>query len=75
MASKCWIINASPLILLGKAGYLHLLGNLAEAVLKEDTDLRGWMKQDLGGLAAVPTEVDPAEGGVQTGQAPESPLF
>ncbi len=53
----------------------HVLGNLAEAVLKEDTDLRGWMKQDLGGLAAVPTEVDPAEGGVQTGQAPESPLF
>ena len=53
----------------------HMLGNLAEAALKEDTDLRGWMKQDLGGLAAVPTEVDPADGGVQTGQAPESPLF
>jgi hypothetical protein len=53
----------------------HVLGNLAEAALKEDTDLRGWMKQDLGGLAAVPTEVDPADSGVQTGQAPESPLF
>ena len=53
----------------------HMLGNLAEAALKEDTNLRGWMKQDLGGLAAVPTEVDPADGGVQAGEESESPLF
>ena len=53
----------------------HMLGNLAEAVLKEDTKLRGWMKEDLGGLAAVPTEVEPADGGVEAGQEPESPLF
>lgn len=53
----------------------HMLGNLAEAVLKEDTNLRGWMKKDLGGLAAVPTEVEPADGGGEEGQGPESPLF
>ena len=32
MADKCWIANASPLILLGKAGYLHLLSSLAEVI-------------------------------------------
>ena len=39
----------------------HMLSNLAEAVLKEDTNLRGWMKQDLGGLAAVPKETEPGD--------------
>jgi len=33
MAIKSWIVNASPLILLGKAGCLHLLGNLAEMIV------------------------------------------
>jgi hypothetical protein len=53
----------------------HMLGNLAEAVLQEDTKLRGWMKEDLGGLAAVPTEVEAAAGEVEAKPASESPLF
>ena len=35
----------------------HILGNLAEPVLKEDTKLRQWMRDDLSGLPGVPTEV------------------
>ena len=53
----------------------HMLANLAEAALKEDTNLRGWMKRDLGGLTAVPLEAEPADDRVQGGQEPESPLF
>ena len=34
----------------------HFLGNLAEPVLGVDGKLRGWMKKDLAGLPAVPTE-------------------
>ncbi len=30
---NCWIVNASPLILLGKAGYLHLIADLAGSVI------------------------------------------
>lgn len=36
----------------------HYLGNLAEPVLKVDEKLREWMRNDLGGLPAVPTESD-----------------
>jgi len=36
----------------------HFLGNLAEPVLKVDTKLRQWMKNDLAGLPAVPTELE-----------------
>ncbi len=32
MASKIWMVNASPLILLGKAGILDILTDLAEVV-------------------------------------------
>jgi hypothetical protein len=39
----------------------HFLNNLAEPVLELDTDLRQRMRQDLGGLPAVPDEVEPAE--------------
>jgi hypothetical protein len=35
----------------------HILGNLAEPVLKEDSNLRQWMRDDLSGLPGVPTEV------------------
>lgn len=51
----------------------HMLANLAEAVLTEDAQLRRWMKQDLGGLATVPLEAEPAEDRVQDRQAPDSP--
>ena len=50
---------------------VHMLSNLAEAVLKEDTKLRGWMKQDLGSLAAVPLETEPRE----AAESDESPPF
>jgi len=33
----------------------HLLGNLAEPVLKVDTQLRKWLRNDLHGLPSVPT--------------------
>lgn len=33
MASRCWVANASPLILLGKTDHLDLLAGLANAVL------------------------------------------
>ncbi len=38
----------------------HILGNLAEPVLKVDTKLRQQMKGDLGGLPAVPDQSEPA---------------
>ncbi len=34
---------------------VHFLNNLVEPVLEYDTDLRKWMRQDLGGLPKVPT--------------------
>jgi hypothetical protein len=51
----------------------HLLGNLAQPVLEEDTRLRQWMRDALAGLPAVPTEAqetDRAVGGGQTTSAP-----
>ena len=36
----------------------HFLGNLAEPVLDVDSKLRHWMKNDLAGLPAVPTETE-----------------
>ena len=54
----------------------HYLGNLAEPVLKVDGKLQEWMRNDLGGLPAVPTESEtpPVEedGG---GQSMPSPPF
>jgi hypothetical protein len=39
----------------------HILGNLAEPVLKEDAKLRKWMRDDLSGIPGVPTEVEDNE--------------
>lgn len=33
MADKCWVVNSSPLILLGKVGCVHLIGDLAGIVV------------------------------------------
>jgi hypothetical protein len=38
----------------------HVLGNLADPVLKVDTQLRKRMRDDLGGLPAVPTKSEPS---------------
>lgn len=37
----------------------HFLGNLAEPVLERDDKVRQWMRNELGGLPAVPTEPEP----------------
>ena len=53
----------------------HYLGNLAEPVLKVDGKLQEWMRNDLGGLPAVPSvsETPPVEEG--SGQSMSSPPF
>jgi hypothetical protein len=58
----------------------HWLGNLADPVLKVDTQLREQMRQDLGGLPAVPEQVQ-APAGVISVEPPRlatpivAPLF
>ncbi len=44
---------------------VHFLSNLVEPVLEYDTELRQWMRQDLGGLPKVP------EGGENQGEVGE----
>jgi hypothetical protein len=53
----------------------HYLGNLAEPVLKVDGKLQEWMRNDLGGLPAVPTEPEtpPVEDGSEQSM-PTSPF-
>ena len=53
----------------------HVLGNLAEGVLKEDTKLRKRMKDDLGYLSAVPAEPELTVTVVSDGQTTPAPLF
>lgn len=45
----------------------HFLGNLAQPVLAVDSKLRGWMKNDLAGLPAVPTEPETGSGEPDSG--------
>lgn len=47
----------------------HILGNLAEPVLKVDAHLRQGMRADLGGLPAVPAQAEPS-----VSQASDGPL-
>jgi len=49
----------------------HYLGNLAEPVRKVDGKLQEWMRNDLGGLPAVPTE--PETPAVEDGGEPSTP--
>ena len=46
----------------------HVLANLAEPVLEEDTKLRKRMRDDLGYLPAVPTEGEPSAALIEEGQ-------
>ena len=49
----------------------HYLGNLAEPVLKVDGKLQEWMRNDVGGLPAVPTEPETPPG--EDGGGPSMP--
>ncbi len=54
----------------------HCLGNMAEPVLEVDTELRQWLRNDLRGLPAVPTESETPPVVADGKQAtPASPLF
>ena len=51
----------------------HYLGNLAEPVLEVDGKLRKWMRDELGGLPAVPTESETASVEDRSGQSTPAP--
>jgi hypothetical protein len=53
----------------------HYLGNLAEAVLKVDRKLQEWMRNDLGGLPAVPIESEASAVEDGGGQSMPDPPF
>ena len=53
----------------------HFLGNLAEPVLKVDTQLRQRMRDDLGHLPAVPVQLEPSVGVVSDSGPAPPPLF
>jgi transposase-like protein len=54
----------------------HYLGNLAESVLEEDRKVQEWMRNELGGLPAVPMESETTavqdDGGQSTAAPPLS---
>jgi hypothetical protein len=52
----------------------HFLGNLAEPVLEVDSKLRQWMRDELGGLPAVPTEAETPAAEATGGGSTPSPL-
>jgi hypothetical protein len=52
----------------------HFLANLAEPVLDVDSKLRQWMRDELGGLPAVPTEAETAPTEATSGASTPSPL-
>ncbi len=53
----------------------HFLGNLAEPVLKVDAKLRQWMRNELVGLPAVPTESETLSEESDDEAAPLAPPF
>jgi hypothetical protein len=53
----------------------HYLGNLAEPVLEVDGKLQEWMRNDLGGLPAVPTEPETSAVEDGDGQSPPASPF
>jgi len=52
----------------------HFLANLAELVLDVDSKLRQWMRDELGGLPAVPTEAETPAAEATGGTLTPSPL-
>lgn len=53
----------------------HVLANLAEPVLEVDTQLRKWMRNDLGGLSAVPVQCEASVTLLNDGQIASAPPF
>jgi hypothetical protein len=53
----------------------HYLGNLAEPVLEVDGKLQKWMRNELGGLPAVPTESETISVQDESGQSTLVPPF
>jgi hypothetical protein len=53
----------------------HFLGNLAEPVLEVDSKLRKWMRNELGGLPAVPSEPETPSEENDSGQSTPAPPF
>jgi len=53
----------------------HVLGNLAEPALEVDTQLRKWMRDDLGGLSAVPVQCEASVTLLNDGQTVSAPPF
>jgi hypothetical protein len=53
----------------------HYLGNLAEPVLEVDAKVQKWMRDELGGLPAVPTESEIAPAQDSSGQSTVAPPF
>ena len=53
----------------------HWLSNVAEPVLKVDTQLREQMRQDLGGLPAVPEQAETPAQPTPGEPSPEAPPF
>jgi hypothetical protein len=53
----------------------HYLGNLAEPVLKVDGQVQKWMRNELGGLPAVPTESETVLAQEGCGQSTAAPPF
>ncbi len=53
----------------------HCLGNMAEPVIEVDTKLRKWMRNDLRGLPAVPTEPEASPVVADDEQSASAPPF
>lgn len=51
----------------------HYLGNLAEPVLEVDRKVQEWMRNELGGLPAVPSEAETAAVEERSGQSTSAP--
>lgn len=68
MATETWIVNASPVITLAKAGYLHLLDRLAKTIL---------IPEAVAAEILIGPPSDPARKALQTGwgrRVPSGPI-